>query len=66
MGIFNLPIKMVSANEQEIQNDIGVPKKDLSTGGVGQLVRASSLYATVAGSAPGQGTDKIQPMNAHM
>ena len=33
-------------------------------GQVAQLVRALSWYAKVAGSIPGQGTYKNQPMNA--
>ena len=33
-------------------------------GWVAQLVSASSQYAKVAGSTPGQGTYKRQPMNA--
>ena len=33
-------------------------------GWVAQLVRASSQYTKVAGSIPGQGTRKTQPMNA--
>ena len=35
-------------------------------GQVAHLVRASSLYAKVAGSIPSQGTDKNQPMNPRM
>ena len=35
-----------------------------SPGQVAQLVRASSLYAKVAGSISGRGTHKKQPMNA--
>ena len=36
----------------------------LGPGQVAQLVRALSGYAKVAGSIPGQGTYKNQPMNA--
>ena len=35
-------------------------------GWIAQLVRASSRYAKVADSVPGQGTYKNQPMNAYI
>ena len=40
-----------------------VKNKQLSPAQVAQLVRASSPYAKVTGSIPGQGTYKKQPMN---
>ena len=41
-----------------------IKNKETGPGQVAQLVRATSWYAKVAGSIPGQGTYKNQPTNA--
>ena len=41
-----------------------VGKKNQGSGQIAQLVRASAQYTKVAGSIPGQGAYKKQPMSA--